>query len=53
VPWTTAGFHDSNGKEVLADILVSGRFTDIRGTKYMGHLITMKTVRVARQCDFV
>ena len=37
--------------EVEDRILASGRYADIRTGRYMGHLVAVKTMRVAEQDD--
>jgi len=38
--------------EVEDRILASGGFADVRCGRYMGHLVAVKTLRVAEQDDF-
>jgi hypothetical protein len=39
--------------KVSDDILASGGFADIRTGTYAGHLVAVKTMRVAKQDDFL
>ena len=39
--------------EVGTDILASGGFADVRSGEYMGHLVAVKTLRVAATDDLV
>ena len=39
--------------EVLGEILVSGGFADVRTGTYTGHLVAVKTMRVAKQDDIL
>jgi len=39
--------------EVEDKVLASGGFADVRCGTYMGHLVAMKSLRVAEQDDFM
>ena len=39
--------------KVSDEILASGGFADVRTGTYMGHLVAVKTMRVAKQDDFL
>ena len=56
-----AGFYDrlpgsviiAEKIEVSHNVLASGGFSDVRCGKHMGHLVAVKTMRVAEQDDFL
>ena len=54
MPRTTTGFRGKTEMiEVPNEILVSGRFADIRCKRYTGQFVAVNTMRVAKQGDFV